>query len=70
MQVKATWHRLYVNTEGRFSLGENDGEKIWKQFVKILKEYEINTNLLFEFLPEQTEECLKRECEILRGIIN
>ena len=63
-------HVFNVNTEGRHSLGENNGENIWKEFVRILKENEINTNLLFEFLPEQTEECLKRECEILRGIIN
>ena len=63
-------HIFNVNTEGRHSLGENNGKNIWKEFVKILKENEINTNLLFEFLPEQTEDCLKRECEILRGIVD
>ena len=55
---------------GRFLLVENNGENIRKEFVRILKESTIDTNLLFEFLPEQTEECLKRECEILRKIIN
>lgn len=63
-------HVFNVNTDGRHSLGENNGENIWKEFVKILKENETCTNLLFEFLPKQTEECLKRECEILKKIVN
>lgn len=63
-------HVFNVNTDGRHSLGENNGENIWKEFVKILKENEIYANLLFEFLPEQTEDCLKKECEILKKIVN
>lgn len=63
-------HVFNVNDDGRHSLGENNGENIWKEFVRILKENGINTNLLFEFLPKQSEECLKKECEILRRIIN
>lgn len=28
-------HIFNVNTEGRHSLGENNGKNIWKEFVKI-----------------------------------
>lgn len=53
----------------RYSLGEHGGVKIWEEFVGILKENKVKTNLLFEFLPEATEEYLKKETEILKDIV-
>lgn len=54
----------------RFSLSENGGEEHWSSFVKILKENNISTNLLFEFLSDPSYEGLLKETEILTKIVN
>ena len=52
--------KCIFSMEGRFSLGENNGETIWKEFVKILKENEISTTLLFDFFRTDRRVSKKR----------
>ena len=62
-------HVYHYDNNGRHSLGEGDGERMWRRLIEVLKENKVNTTLLFEFLPVQTEECLKQETKILKNIL-
>lgn len=63
-------HVFHYDNNGRHSLGEGDGEYIWRKFIEILEHNDVNTALLFEFLPDQTVKCLEQEVEILKKMIN
>lgn len=63
-----TVHVFYTDAEiNRFSV--KDGEKLWKNFLKILSENNADTFLLFEFLKNPTLEGLKEETKIMNKLI-
>lgn len=57
-------HVFYVDSEfKRFSLATEDAQALWTQFIGILRENGAQTNLIFEFLPTESEECLAQEAK-------
>lgn len=63
-------HVFNVDKEYRhISLADGHGLMMWRCFIEILKQANINIQLLIEFLPQSTLESLKREAEILNSLI-
>lgn len=54
----------------RYFIGDEQrgGKEMWQGFIDIIKEAEMDTNILIEFLPEPTSEALIGEAEVLRSL--
>lgn len=53
---------------GKMSLDEGEGIRLWASLVRLLKEYDSEASLLFEFLKDSSLEGLKHESNIMRHI--
>ena len=53
----------------RNSISDEFGRSLWEGFVEILKENNKDANLILEFLPDPTLECLTIEADAVRKII-
>ena len=52
----------------RNSISDEFGMSLWQGFVAILKESNKDANLILEFLPDPTRECLVTEADAIRKI--
>lgn len=63
-------HVFNVDKEYRhISLADGNGLMMWRCFIEILKQANINIQLLIEFLPQADLEGLKREAELLNNLV-
>lgn len=54
----------------RYSMGEENCQKLWSEIVSILNENNVSQYMLFEFLREESFEELYRETQIMKTLVN
>ena len=62
-------HVFNYQQGARYFLNELNGVEMWNEYVRVLKENNISTTLMFEFLKNPTYEGLLEETKILKSII-
>ena len=61
-------HLYYYNNE-RKQVSLKDGIPFWQEAIKIIRNYQLNVNLLFEFLMDSSVEGLMLESQIMSDLL-